>query len=82
MARKKQASWQFKFTMALSILMFFLIFAYFTESFLEIRKVKPVSVAIEKINSSIGVTPVTLEVEPESKENIKIDNVDVDLSFE
>lgn len=56
MARKKQASWQFKFTMGLSILMFFLIFAYFTESFLEIRKVKPVSVAIDRINSSVGVS--------------------------
>jgi hypothetical protein len=82
MARKKQAPWQFKLSMALSILMFFLIFGYFTESFLEIRKVKPVSVAIDRINSSVGANPVTLDVEPESKENIEIDNVGVELSAE
>jgi hypothetical protein len=82
MARKKQAPWQFKLSMALSILMFFLIFAYFTESFLEIRKVKPVSVAIDRINFSDGVSPVTLEIEPESKENIEIDNVEVEFSNE
>jgi outer membrane biosynthesis protein TonB len=80
MARKKQASWQFKFTMALSILMFFLIFGYFRESFLEIRKVKPVSVAIERLNAPVASTPTTSETEPKS--NIKTDNVENNLPVE
>lgn len=55
MAKQKQPAWQFKFSLALSILMLFLIFGYFSQSFLEIRKVKPVVVAIEKIkNKSDG----------------------------
>lgn len=55
MAKKQQPAWQFKLSMALSVFMLFLIFGYFTQSFLEIRKVKPVVVAIEKIkNKSDG----------------------------
>jgi hypothetical protein len=52
MAKKQQPAWQFKLTMALSVFMLFLIFGYFYQSFLEIRKVKPVSVAIERIKES------------------------------
>jgi hypothetical protein len=51
-SRKQQPPWQFKLTMALSMLMLFLVFGYFYESFLEIRKVKPVVVAIEKIKAN------------------------------
>lgn len=51
MAKKQQPAWQFKLSMALSVFMLFLIFGYFAQSFLEIRKVKPVVVAIEKIKS-------------------------------
>ena len=51
-SRRKQQPWQFKLTMALSMLMLFLVFGYFYESFLEIRKVKPVVVAIEKIKAN------------------------------
>jgi hypothetical protein len=51
MAKQKQPAWQFKLSMALSVLMLFLIFGYFSQSFLEIRKVKPVIVAIEKIQN-------------------------------
>ena len=61
MARKQQP-WQFKLSMALSILMFFLVFGYFAQSFLEIRKVKPVMVAIEKIqnkNANSELEPIT-----------------------
>jgi hypothetical protein len=32
--------------------MLLLVFGYFTQSFLEIRKVKPVSVAIERISGA------------------------------
>jgi hypothetical protein len=52
MAKKQQPAWQFKLTMALSVFMLFLIFGYFYQSFMEIRKVKPVSVAIERIKES------------------------------
>jgi hypothetical protein len=80
MARKKQASWQFKLTMALSILMFFLIFGYFRESFLEIRKVKPVSVAIERLSNPVASTPTSSVAE--AKPNIKTGNVDNNLPDE
>jgi len=52
MAKKQQPAWQFKLSFALSVFMLFLIFGYFYQSFLEIRKVKPVSVAIERIKES------------------------------
>ena len=52
MTKKKTNTWQFKVSFALSILMLFLILGYFTESFLEIRKVKPVTVAKERIMDS------------------------------
>ncbi|MCK5395205.1 MAG: hypothetical protein KAJ32_04395 [Gammaproteobacteria bacterium] len=58
MAKKQQPAWQFKLTMTLSIVMLLLIFGYFSQSFLEIRKVKPVSVAIERIIDS-SVRPHT-----------------------
>ena len=66
MARKKQPPWQFKLSMALSIVMLFLVFGYFAQSFQEIRKVKPVAVAIEKIKNK-NVSP-ELEVQTESKD--------------
>ncbi len=52
MTKKKEKPWQFKVTYALTILMLFFVFGYFTQSFLEIRKVKPGSVAIERIKES------------------------------
>lgn len=52
MVKKQQPAWQFKLSFALSVFMLFLIFGYFYQSFLEIRKVKPVSVAIERIKES------------------------------
>jgi hypothetical protein len=55
MARKQTAMWQFKVSTALTVTVLFLVLGYFYESFLEIRKVKPVSVAIEHISqSSVG----------------------------
>ena len=48
MARTKENPWQFKFSFALAIVMLLLVFGYFTQSFLEIRKVKPV-VVIEEV---------------------------------
>jgi hypothetical protein len=69
MARKEQPSWQFKLSMGLSILMLFLVFGYFTQSFLEIRKVKPVSVAIERLSGSSADsnTDATPETQAEEK---------------
>ncbi len=51
MAKRNDNPWQFKFSFALAIVMLFLVFGYFTQSFLEIRKIKPVSVAIERIGA-------------------------------
>jgi hypothetical protein len=52
MVKRKENPWQFKFSFALAILMLLLVFGYFTQSFLEIRKVKPVSVAIERLSET------------------------------
>ena len=52
MGKRKENSWQFKFSFALAIVTLFLVFGHFTQSFLEIRKVKPVRVAIERIAES------------------------------
>ena len=60
MAKRNENPWQFKFTFALAIVMLLLVFGYFTQSFLEIRKVKPVSVAIERISAK---APATVETE-------------------
>ena len=52
MAKKPQPGWQFKFTFGLSIVMFFLVIAYFIQSFQEMRKIQPVQVAIERLSES------------------------------
>ncbi|MFC1665136.1 hypothetical protein ACFL17_05840 [Pseudomonadota bacterium] len=66
MAKKQQPRWQFKFTFGLSIVMFFLIFAYFVQSFQDMREIKPVSVAVERIgDSSAKPTPNTKDSSPE-----------------
>jgi len=72
MVKRKDNTWQFKVSFALAILMLFLVFGYFTQSFLEIRKVKPVSVAIERLSGSVtesDITPKTVPVnETENRE--------------
>jgi hypothetical protein len=52
MAYKQQPGWQFKFTFGLSIVMFFLVIAYFVQSFHEMRRIQPVQVAIERLAES------------------------------
>ena len=47
--KKQQKPWQYKFSFGLSLLMLVLVMGYFAQSFTEIRKVKPVSVAVERI---------------------------------
>lgn len=51
MAKTKDQSWQYTFTTILSAVTLLLIFGYFTQSFIEIRKVKPVTVVIERLGS-------------------------------
>lgn len=64
MAKRNENLWQFKFTFALAILMLLLVFGYFAQSFLEIRKVKPVSVAIERIGAMSTESEANLEPAP------------------
>jgi len=52
MAKKQDKPWQYKFSFALSLVMLALVLGYFVQSFLEIRKVQPVRVAIERIGES------------------------------
>jgi hypothetical protein len=66
MGKRKENPWQFKVSFALAILMLFLVFGYFTESFLEIRKVKPVSVAIERLSKAPAESDISPVVDPAS----------------
>ena len=64
MAKRNDNTWQFKVSFALAILMLFLVFGYFTQSFLEIRKVKPVSVAIERLSEPSAESSTHSELVP------------------
>lgn len=64
MVKRKENLWQFKFSFALAILMLFLVFGYFTQSFLEIRKVKPVSVAIERFSKAPAESDISPQTTP------------------
>ncbi len=57
MAKKQEKPWQYKFSFALSLVMLALVLGYFVQSFLEIRKVQPVRVAIERISDSRSGAP-------------------------
>ena len=61
MVKKKDKSWQYTFSTALAGITLFLVLGYFIQSFLEIRKVKPVSVAIERIKNTSTESPEKLE---------------------
>ena len=52
--KKQQKPWQYKFSFGLSLVMLLLVIGYFVQSFIEIRKVKPVSVAIERIGGRVA----------------------------
>ena len=53
MARKrKDKPWHLKVSWTLSILMLFLIFGFFYQSFQEVRKISPVQVAAERVSDS------------------------------
>ena len=52
--KKQQKPWQYKFSFGLSVVMLLFIVGYFVQSFIEIRKVKPVSVAIERISERVA----------------------------
>jgi hypothetical protein len=52
MARKKENTWQFKFSSILAVVTLFLIVGYFTQSYNQMRKVKPVQAAVEYISST------------------------------
>jgi hypothetical protein len=72
MAKRNDNPWQFKVSFALAILMLFLVFGYFTQSFLEIRKVKPVSVAIERLSGGSAESDIILKTAPV----VEIENMD------
>ena len=57
MPKKQEKPWQYEFSFALSLVMLALVLGYFVQSFLEIRKVQPVRVAIERIGESRAGAP-------------------------
>jgi len=71
MAKRKEKPWQFKVSFALTIIMLFCVFGYFTQSFLEIRKVKPVRVAIERLSATSKEADVSPEATPVIEEGNK-----------
>ena len=48
--------------------MLFLVFGYFTQSFLEIRKVQPVRVAIERVTGASDQAEIRPEAAPSTKQ--------------
>ena len=54
MAKAKDQPWQYAFTTILSAVTLLLIFGYFIQSVIEIRKVKPVTVAMERLGKLRG----------------------------
>ena len=72
MAKKKDKPWQYTFSTALAAATLLLVFGYFAQSFIEIRKVKPVSVAIERlkdIDAGSAKTPVSNETSTIEEKN-------------
>jgi len=60
MAKKKkkpQSELQYRFSLALVVVMMGLIGGYFLQSFLEIREEKPVRVAIERLGERVSGAP-------------------------
>ena len=49
MPKSKEKPWQYSFTTVLMAVTLLLVIGYFIQSFIEIRKVKPVTVAIERL---------------------------------
>ena len=74
MAKKQEKAWQYTFSTALAAATLLLVFGYFAQSFIEIRKVKPVSVAIERIKGGSVEAPVNTAISTEVKKDV--DNVD------
>ena len=59
--KRKDKPWHLKFTWALSILMLLLIFGFFYQSYVEVRNIAPVQVAVERVSG-----PDTVENPEES----------------
>lgn len=69
MAKRKQNPVQYRFSYALAILMLLLVLGYFVQSFLEVRKVKPVLVAMERISEKRAASS-SAPAELSAKKNI------------
>ena len=54
--KRKDKPWHLKVTWTLSIVMLLLIFGFFYQSFLELRKIAPVQVAVERMSGSTTQT--------------------------
>ena len=73
MAKTKDQPWQYTFTSILSAITLLLVFGYFYQSFTEIRKVKPVTVAMERLGK-LRENPVSEpgEVREEQEEPVVV----------
>jgi len=73
MKKKQDKPWQYKFSFALTLVMLILVLGYFVQSFIEISKVQPVSVAIERITESRGEMQQDTADAPVAKNDNKMD---------
>ena len=72
MAKTKDQPWQYTFTSILSAITLLLVFGCFYQSFTEIRKVKPVTVAMERIGK-LGGNSVSSPGDDLEEQNESID---------
>ena len=70
MARRKEKTWQLKFSSILAAVMLLLIIGYFFQSYTEVREMKPVHAAREHI-SSTQIEQIAEPVDP-SAQNTKV----------
>jgi hypothetical protein len=77
MAKKQDKPWQYTFSTALAAATLLLVLGYFVQSFIEIRKVKPVSVAVERIKAGSGES-TEISKSTTSKKEVKQDTKNED----
>ena len=71
---RKDRPWELKVTWTLSIVMLMLVFGFFYQSYLEMRKIAPVQVAVDRVTGS--ATPDDSIDSPERDPDTEPENVE------
>lgn len=75
MPKSKEKPWQYSFTTVLMAVTLLLVIGYFMQSFLEIRKVKPVTVAMERL-AGADKNPATESEKIVPKQNLTTEHTE------